>query len=332
MRTALCEAVSLYSESNGDHLLRISGVDAPRDDTLEEVYPYTKRDAIIAAICDCFWWKRGLRAFLLECGVPPQVYDQVAVGSKGQFIPVLVNQLASRGDAGAKVLDKVASELMKLDGPVDRDSLDVNSAVKSLERLRNQFSGGTADEETEKAKAEERRRLQEQAAASAVQREKELKLSQCRALFYELCAWSGCNQERGRIFENELLAKLFDAYDIPYVPRYRSLAQEIDGSFEFGGRHFILEVRWRKDEADFNALSHLNSKVELKVEGTLGLFLSMEGFEGDAVAALLQAGRKKVLLLDGANFVKIVEGYVSLPDAIKQMLNEAARRGNVQAS
>lgn len=99
--------------------------------------------------------------------------------------------------------------------------------------------------------------------------------------------------------------------------------------FLFDGRRFLVEARWRKEEADFNALSHFHSKIVTKFSGTVGIFISMEGFSEDAIVALRSLGESRFLLLPGWELIKIIEQTIDLRDALTHMLDEAHKRGQI---
>ncbi len=288
------------------------------------VYSFGLRETIINAICACFWYKRGLRSFLIECGVPERYYDAKAVGSKGQFIPIIINDLATRGEDGKKVLDTICRELVALDGPVDKGELNEETARSELLKLRQQMrrTGLTEGLSKQEGQSEAERNQ------AAKQAELARRLAAVRDRFYELHRWQGTPQERGVQLQS-LLKDLFAAHEIPYDPPFRTPGQEMDGKFVFASRHFLVEARWRKDEADFQALSHFHSKIKTKLTGTLGLFISMEGFQPDAVQSVLQLGDRSMLLLSGMELVKIIEEHISLPDALDHMISEASKRGSI---
>lgn len=261
---------------------------------------------------------------MIECGVPEKYYDGKAEGSKGQFIPVIINELAERGDEGKKVLDTVCIELAALDGAIDKNELDNASAERSLAALRRQMSkAGVSGKRPLQADPD-----QEEKEKQSKQLELSKLLAAVRDRFYELHKGEGTPQERGIEFQ-KLLKELFSAHGIPYDAPFRVPAQEMDGQFAYSGKHFLVEARWRKEDAAFQALSVFDAKVKTKLRGTLGLFISMQGFQPDAVQSLLHLGDRCLLLLPGIEFVKIIEEHISLPDALDLMIGEAHKRGTI---
>jgi hypothetical protein len=285
------------------------------------MYPYALKGAIVEALCACFWYHDALRGFMLECGVPERYYDAQVErgGTKRSYLKQVTDDLAGKGRDGHSLLNRIARQLSLLTGPEHPEKLEHEAAQQALSKLRllAAEAGLTANEP----------KKQEQPRLSDSQREVNLEASRRR--FYDMTtAWTGTPQQRGYAFQ-DLLKDMFDAHGLEYQPPFRGNAQETDGMFTFDGRRFHVEARWRKDEADFNALSHFHSKLVTKFSGTVGLFVSMEGFEPDAVAELAKLGESRFLLLPGMEFVKIVEQRVSLPEALRQMVNAAHKYGVV---
>jgi hypothetical protein len=257
---------------------------------------------------------------MLGCGVPERYFDAKAQPgvSKRVYVRETIEELAKR-DAGHIVLDRIALEMSKLDGPLHPEKLDVEIARTSISKLRFLVAqAGIRDVPPARPDSSQKPKI-----ASV---EREALLLQVRERFRELINWTETPQSRGYAFQ-DLLKELFRAYDLEYHPSFRDTAQEIDGMFVYDGRRFHVEARWRKEEASFDALSTFRSKLVTKFAGTVGIFISMAGFEPGAVDELGRLGESRFLLLPGVEFMKIVEQTISLPDALKQMVNEAHKKG-----
>lgn len=103
------------------------------------MYNFALRQAIIDAICSCFWYHDTLKKFMLGCGVPERYYNSVAQKGvkKGIYTRQVVEELAARGKAEREVLDCIAIELSKFTGVVDKsEMLDPIEAVEALSHLR----------------------------------------------------------------------------------------------------------------------------------------------------------------------------------------------------
>ena len=69
--------------------------------------------------------------------------------------------------------------------------------------------------------------------------------------------------------------------------RFRPIGEEIDGSFIHRGRVILLEAKWTQGPLPASSIYQFRGKVEGKLIGTIGVFISMSGFSADAVHALV---------------------------------------------
>lgn len=102
--------------------------------------------------------------------------------------------------------------------------------------------------------------------------------------------------KRGYALE-DLIGRLCRCHGIEYNPPVRLPGQQIDGAIKFGERYLVLETRWRKGKADFGDVQKLSGKARARIVGTLGLFLSMEGFSEEGVRLWLQSGSQRNCIL-----------------------------------
>jgi hypothetical protein len=78
--------------------------------------------------------------------------------------------------------------------------------------------------------------------------------------------------------------------------RIRPDGEEVDGSFVHCCRSLLLEAKWRKDPVPASAIYAFKGKVDGKLAGTLGVFVSMSGYSADAVDALRVGKALNVIL------------------------------------
>jgi hypothetical protein len=84
--------------------------------------------------------------------------------------------------------------------------------------------------------------------------------------------------------------------------RYRPDGEEIDGSFVYGGRVFLLEAKWHGEEMPASSIYEFKGKVDGKLIGTIGVFISLSGYSKDAVEALGLGKTLNVILFDVEDF------------------------------
>ena len=72
-------------------------------------------------------------------------------------------------------------------------------------------------------------------------------------------------------------------------------------------------------------------KVARKLDNTLGLFLSMSGFQ-DSTVEIHSRSRSVVILMDGGDLNAVVENRIPLPELLRRKRQHAARTGDVYVS
>jgi len=133
--------------------------------------------------------------------------------------------------------------------------------------------------------------------------------------------------DRGRRFE-KILGAMFDEAGLDPRLNYRPVGEEIDGSIWFEGRTILIEAKWTSAPHPASSLYQFKGKVDGKLVGTLGLFISINGFSPDAVDALIAGKEQNIVLADGDDVRALVSGKLSVPEALRRKLREAGERGN----
>jgi len=133
-------------------------------------------------------------------------------------------------------------------------------------------------------------------------------------------------QNRGRAFEriiNGLLSR--EALD----PRtsFRPVGEEVDGSFILRDRVYLLEAKWRREPMPASDLYAFKGKVDGKLVGTIGVFISMSGYSKDAIDALKAGKEINLVLFSGEDFRMVERGGISFSAAIFKKLRYAAEEG-----
>ena len=98
-------------------------------------------------------------------------------------------------------------------------------------------------------------------------------------------AFAADKQRRGYKFE-QFLMQMLKAEKLEPRLRVRPSGEEIDGSFHFGDRTYLLEAKWHGAPVSASSIYAFKGKVDGKLSGTIGVFVSMSGYSKDAVDAL----------------------------------------------
>ena len=124
---------------------------------------------------------------------------------------------------------------------------------------------------------------------------------------------------RGFAFERFLRA-LFDANGLKGRSSFRLVGEQIDGSFSMGDATYLIEAKWENKPLDVTPLFAFRSQVA-KADWSRGLFISYSGFSDDACAAFSRTGQLNSIGMSGQDLHFILEGKMSLIDAIRAKLD-----------
>lgn len=147
-----------------------------------------------------------------------------------------------------------------------------------------------------------------------------------RDSFLALRDWPNA-QQRGYRFQ-DLLYELFNLADLRPGKPFRVRGEEIDGTLVLDFQNYLLEARWQADLVGQADLLAFSGKVERRIECTRGLFLAVNGFSMDGIAAF-QRKRPSIVLMDGAHLMVALEGHVHLRDLLRALFEAASKTGQV---
>ena len=133
-------------------------------------------------------------------------------------------------------------------------------------------------------------------------------------------------RRRGHRFE-EFLVQMLSAEELEPRLRVRLAGEEIDGSFQFGDRTFLLEAKWHGSPISASSIYSFKGKVDGKLSGTIGIFVSMSGYSEAAVDALTSGKGLNVLLFDRNDIEASIEYGFSR--VLRAKLRVAAEEGVV---
>lgn len=120
----------------------------------------------------------------------------------------------------------------------------------------------------------------------------------------------------------------FAVFDIDAKSPFRIFGEQIDGAFTFDGSEFLLEVKWQEGKTPDSDLSVFSTKIGRKLDNTLGLFISMNGFQQSAID-LHSQGRPTMILMDGADLSAVLENRVGPPELLTRKRQHAAHTGEI---
>lgn len=154
------------------------------------------------------------------------------------------------------------------------------------------------------------------------------KLEELKSLLLEITGQTP--QTRGYSLER-LLNELFALFDIDAKASFRIVGEQIDGAFTFDGTEFLLEAKWHADPTPVADLDIFSGKIGRKLDNTLGLFVSINGFKATALTTHSQNG-SKFFLMDGSDLSAVLDDRIGLPELLTHKRKHAARTGQVFTS
>ena len=134
-------------------------------------------------------------------------------------------------------------------------------------------------------------------------------------------------QQRGFELERFML-DLFELFDLDPKAAFRNVGEQIDGAFALEGTDYLFEAKWQEDPVAVQELDAFSAKVKRKLENTLGLFLSMNGFSKDAIEAHSR-GTPNTVLMDGADLHSVLEQRIDFVALLMRKKRHAAQTGRI---
>jgi hypothetical protein len=134
-------------------------------------------------------------------------------------------------------------------------------------------------------------------------------------------------QQRGYRLE-KIMRELFVLFDLDPRASFKLVGEQIDGAFTFEATDYLFEGKWQQEAVSAGDLDALAGKLSRKLDNTLGLFLSVNGFSEDGVKAH-SSGRRLMLLMDGSDLMAVLEGRIDLIQLLLRKRREASQTGTI---
>jgi len=139
------------------------------------------------------------------------------------------------------------------------------------------------------------------------------------------------SHDRGFAFE-KFLKEVFAAYNLDPRGSFRIVGEQIDGSFQISTDVYLLEAKWHNKQIDQGELLIFHGKVEGKSAWSRGLFVSYSGFTSDGLTAFSKGRPTNIIGMDAQDLFHILNGEMSLVDAINRKARRAAETGEFYVS
>lgn len=135
-------------------------------------------------------------------------------------------------------------------------------------------------------------------------------------------------QERGLRLERMLMA-LFNESHFKTVVPFMLQGEQVDGLVEFEQHHYLIEAKWTKKKTSASTVYSFRGKVEARLIGTRGLFISINGFSPNCVATLSTGKALNIILVDGNDIYEGLSSPGRFISMLSRKIQEASRSGNI---
>lgn len=281
------------------------------------------------ALCNVYWYKNQLKSFLQNCITDRSLVNNVDWSNyKRQIVSDIVDSLCSNQEKNLGDIRRLFSEVSKMDDFRHLEQLE--DGRRKAERARTAVINlrNIIESNDQKIKEEEdirRKRLENMEKIRASQAVLN-KLDEIKQRYFQLVA-SKNPQNRG--FELEkIIYDIFELFDLDPKASFRNVGEQIDGAFTLQGTDYLFEAKWQNYPSNASDLDVFSGKIKRKLDNTLGLFLSINGFSEDAVK-IHSAGRSTILLMDGIDLMAILENQIDFVSLIVRKRRYASQTGNI---
>jgi hypothetical protein len=285
--------------------------------------------ALKQAMTDVYWYKSDLRSFLTSTLSKPELVTQLDWNEyKRNIVGAVVDRLARNEDLFQADLLRLMTEVARISDFSHLVSLEdgkdkAKKAQQSVAALRKYVGNPTSsDDEEEKAEARRGAAFEALVKTTAVQD----RLKELAKAYYELLS-SKEPQKRGYQLET-LLRDLFNLFDLDPKASFKVTGEQLDGAFTFQATDYLLEAKWQQKLVDAADLDSLAGKLTRKLDNTLGLYLSINGYSDDGVRQH-SSGRRLMILMDGSDLMAVLEARIDLIQLLLRKRRHAAQTGNI---
>lgn len=279
------------------------------------------------ALLKSFWRKPALKNFLRRNGISEAALAQL---DSNESKRVWLDRLFPRIEASPKgeaVIQQMAASLADQSSFPDlmnwEDAeLKVRQAKDAVEELKA-YLDRKKQEQIDEGEAARNRKLGEE------RRERHLRskhdLEKLKARLDELGARIGTAQA-GYDFQTWFY-DLTDYSEIENRRPYKTpTGRQIDGSITLDGFTYLVELKFTAGQATPTDIDSVTKKVNNNADNTMGIVVSMAGFNRGAITEA-SGSRSPLLLLDHAHLYLVLGGGMSFADVVRRVRRHSSQEG-----
>lgn len=285
--------------------------------------------ALRQALTDVYWYKADLRSFLTSVVNDRSLLSAINWSDyKRNIVDALVAQMQADPERHQSDLLRLMSEVARIEdfshlAKLENGKAKATAAKASVSALKTLLVPHEELTDEHRRSEERRKRAYEQLVRTTAVQERLQALSKD---YFELLV---STEPKKRGFQLEkIIRHLFEIFDLDPKASFRITGEQIDGAFTFDSTDYLFEAKWEQRQTSAHDLDGLAGKLSRKLDNTLGLFLSVNGFSEDGVKAH-SSGRRTMILMDGSDLMAVLEGRIDLVQLLLRKRRHAAQTGNI---
>ena len=282
---------------------------------------FNVKNVMVQLAGTCFWYWNTFYSFLESCGISSSIYKQFGKeGGKYQVMRSVLELLESQQKND--VIMNIAKQFYNL--TLLEDGVDRKKAEQLLTEYRNAMGKTLIQDEVDQRENE--KRMKEQKSIIEEKQSYRGELLEIKNRFRALLL-SREKQSRGYDVE-KLFFDLLGLEEFEFKPPYKTNGEQIDGHFRYEKFDYLVEIKWTEAGASQSDLSIFDGKIKGKAQSTRGLFLSINGFDENAVKRY-SGNSPRIILMDGQDLFLIFEERISFFDLMKFKTDILVRKGDI---
>lgn len=276
------------------------------------------------ALASIFWYKKDLKRFVRTTIISNDLlYDLDWDNPKREIVDTLMNNICENMDIYSHDLFRLIEEVCLFTDFSHLDHLENGKQLKakaknSVQKLKEQHNAYIVKGQDKKEKVTH---IKKAANSNSFNTH----LNAIKNDFISMMSLEP--QEKGYKLE-KIINELFKLYDLYPRASYRIDGFQIDGAFTFEATDYLLEAKCTKNPVPRTELDSFKVKIDNALENTLGLFISINGFE-ESVVKVHSHNRAKMLLADGGDIIAVLEKRIDLADLIRRKRRHGSETGNI---
>lgn len=284
--------------------------------------------ALQDALTHVYWYKQDLKRFLVAGLGGTTLVNRVNWDNpKRQIVTDIMEILCSDQEkylGELRFLMKEVSEFRDFNH-LERLEDGKHKAAEARQAVRKLYELVQAHDKVVAEQKEVAERRREEAAKLDTRKAVIQGLEELKKRYIALVVETN-KQKRGFALE-KVMYDLFRLFDLDPKASFRITGEQIDGAFTLQGLDYLFEAKWAGMVAA-KEMDAFASKVQRKLDNTLGLMLSVDGFQAEGVEAHSKQ-RPVLLLMSGADLMAVFESRIDFVDLLVRKRRHASQTGRI---